>query len=314
MSLNLRSAFEKSKQSYFNPNGFSDATIIIDSSYISYVSLLSCWNALKKEYGLSDDPNYDATNNVDFRVGVEQKILYCINRLESSLGSTPSVNKAIFAVDCPKKQIWRTKIAPEYKLQRIMKTTPTPFDLKKGFGMVYNEIIPKLLTRYPQAKKIGVDTAEGDDIIACLVKHILPKETQKVILCNDRDYCQLLEPDNNLMLVDAFGKPTTLESESQKHKLLKENNQVLSAKDYLLKKILTGDPADNIKPIFKGCGNTTALKLVLNKKLLKEKLQDPLIKANFIKNTGLIDMSRIPETLVEAIKERYTSDSNIDNI
>mgnify|MGYP003292397479 CR=1 FL=1 len=121
-----------------------------------------------------------------------------------------------------------------------------------------------------------------------------------VVIANDKDYIQLLDTPN-LILTNCQGRIFSLEEES-KHKLLVENNKTLTAKEFLLKKILIGDKADNIDSIFPRCGEASAIKLLLNKELLKEKLSDPEIRARFELNKKLIDFNNIPESIVEAVK------------
>ena len=82
---------------------------------------------------------------------------------------------------------------------------------------------------------------------------------------------------------------------------MQEAEYILTPKDVLLKKILTGDVADNIKGIFRGCGPVKAAKFILDKKSLKAKLQEPEVKAQFDLNCQLVDFDNIPEELTEEI-------------
>ena len=62
-------------------------------------------------------------------------------------------------------------------------------------------------------------------------------------------------------------------------------------------KILCGDKSDNIPQCFSKCGEKTALKLIQNPELLKEKLTDPIIYKQYQNNKLLIDFSMIPTDL-----------------
>jgi len=67
-------------------------------------------------------------------------------------------------------------------------------------------------------------------------------------------------------------------------------------------KILTGDKSDNIPGCFRRCGTKTALKLIHNPLLLKEKLDNDInAKMQYQLNSQLIDFSNIPKELLDSI-------------
>ena len=279
----------------------SNAHIIVDKSYVLYLSMFNAHTYIKNEYALEDDPALDLTTIGDFTEAFKKKFTSTIfYTAKNALGGLPKMSNVIFADDCPKRDIWRNSIFDAYKLQRrLADKSKNPFDFSKVFAYANDHLIPEFIEENQGSKIIGVDNAEGDDIVATLIK-VLPKEDTKVVIANDKDYIQLLDTPN-LILTNCQGRIFSLEEES-KHKLLVENNKTLTAKEFLLKKILIGDKADNIDSIFPRCGEASAIKLLLNKELLKEKLADPEIRARFELNKKLIDFSNIPESIIDAVK------------
>ena len=274
--------------------------ILVDSSYVCYYSAASAWNWFKKEYGIEDDYSFNPIKENDYKMALEKKLRNNIKYSVINAGyKVPNFKKVIFALDCPKDEIWRNGIYEEYKLQRkIRDKSKDAFDYKPVFKYIRDIFIPNYCEENDGAKYIGVPTAEGDDIIATIVK-TLPEEDDKVIIASDHDYAQLFTIPN-IKVINLRGELLTLESESQ-IKPLQEAEYILTPKDVLLKKILTGDVADNIKGIFRGCGPVKAAKFILDKKLLKAKLQEPEVKAQFDLNCQLIDFDNIPEELTEEI-------------
>ncbi len=278
--------------------------IFVDTSYVIYYAMSSAWKAYSSEFDIEDDPQYDPIVSKEFRAILEKKIKNCLYYPVHSIYPTFSFNKTIFALDCPKTELWRNDVYPEYKLQRKIKDhSKDKFLSKNVFKYVEDNILPSFCEQNPGAKIIRVPHAEGDDIIAVLVKQIDKKE-KKVIIASDHDYCQLLE-DENLKIINCQCSEITLLGESQK-KVLQDAERVLNFKDVLLYKILRGDVADNIKPIFRGCGEAKACNYILDKKALKEKLDsDKLIKHQFSLNRKLVDFNYIPDSIREMILEEY---------
>lgn len=282
----------------------SNAHIIVDKSYVLYLSMFNAHTYIKKEYALEDDPNLDLTTIGDFTEAFKKKFKSTIFYTAKNAlnGGLPKMSNVIFANDCPKREIWRKSIFDGYKLQRILADkTKNPFDFGKVFAYADEHLIPEFIEENQGSKIISVDSAEGDDIIASLIK-LIPEDETKVVIANDKDYIQLLDAPN-LILTNCQGRIFSLEEESG-HKLLVENNKKLTAKEFLLKKILIGDKADNIDSIFPRCGEASAIKLILNKDLLKEKLADPEIRARFELNKKLIDFSNIPDYIIKSVKDQ----------
>lgn len=279
--------------------------IIIDTSYLVYYSAFSAWKWLKEEYGLENNSEYNPIDNKDYKSLLEKRFIdFIYYPITNGLNHIFSPNKVIFALDAPKIDLWRNSIFPEYKIKRKLKDkSDYQFDYNPVFKYVEDIIIPTFCEKHIGAKFIKIPTAEGDDIIATIVSKILKSEEHKVIIASDHDFCQLLSIPN-LEIINCQNQKLTLENESQK-KILQEANHVLTAKEVLLYKILRGDIADSIKPIFKGCGETKTCKFILNKDELKQKLKEPEIQYQYKLNRSLIDLSLIPQEVTNAIMEAW---------
>lgn len=279
-----------------------NAIIIVDKSYCIYHAMFSAWAYVKSEFGLEKDPNYDPTCSADFREYFSKKLRGVISyAAKIALGGFPDLSKVIFCSDCSKEDIWRTKIYKEYKLtRRLAPKEGKPFDFRPVFRYVEDILIPTFLEENKGSINIRVPNAEGDDIAASVIK-LLPEDRLKVLVASDKDYMQLAEVPN-LKIVTGFGKILTLEDES-KAKALVDSGHILTAKEFLIRKILIGDKADNIDSIIPRLGEGKAAKYILEKDKLKKLLEDdPEAKARFQFNARLIDFRYIPKVIVEDVK------------
>lgn len=284
----------------------SDAIIIADKSYCIYHAMFSAWSYVKKEFGLEDDPDFDPTTNSDFRESLSKRLNSLIRyAAKTALGASCKLSNVIFATDCSKAAIWRNSIYKDYKLpRRIADTSQRPFSFAPVFKHVEEYVIPLFLEENEGAMDIRADNAEGDDVAAIIIKS-LPKEKKKVLIASDRDYLQLADWPG-LSIVNGFGKVLNLEDES-KAKPLVEAGHVLNAKEFLLKKILMGDKADNIFAVQPRLGEVKAAKMILDKKELQKVLkEDAEANARFELNCKLVDFDYIPERIVEEVKSKLS--------
>jgi len=157
------------------------------------------------------------------------------------------------------------------------------------------------IVRRHNAKSVGVATAEADDIVygsIGVIRSIDPT-SPIVIVASDHDYYQTLS--ENITMVGLDKRNHMLQSTRFTNDLSIPEAQRVD----LLVKIIAGDPADNIKPIFPRCGKKTALKLALDSSLLdiwftKYPLSMPLYE----NNKKMIDMTQIPKDLLDDIQGR----------
>lgn len=150
----------------------------------------------------------------------------------------------IYVLDCRHSDNWRVQSSSGYKGTRAESHEKNDFYNFDIFGYTRKVILA------PEQRMYGNlvfthQNLEADDVIALLVKHIstrvlpvgptsLPYIKDMYILANDRDYIQLCE--GNVHLYDTSFKPIS--------SILLGSH--LSAKDFLIKKILLGDTSDNI--------------------------------------------------------------------
>lgn len=100
--------------------------------------------------------------------------------------------------------------------------------------------------------QIYLSETECDDIIGYLVKYKFKQDqTKKIIVSSDKDFYQLLE-DENVLIYDQ-----------SKHDVVNADKVIekygISARNFCLAKVLSGDPSDNINGI-EGMGFKTAIK------------------------------------------------------
>ena len=254
--------------------------ILIDMSYFifyRFYALVNWWGFAKKEDPLDMDNILD---NVEFVKKFEDVFMKKIKEIPKKL----KLKEYVFLVakDCPRKDIWRRGIFPDYKENRIYEDTCAVSKFfEKGYDILNREKFPILF--HPQL--------EADDCIATITKHILEKYKQSkvYIIASDMDYLQLVTPSVNIITL--------------KYKNLRESRNCTGdpQKD-LFCKIVMGDNSDNIPGIFKRCGFKTAIKCYedegyFNKNLQKEEGSYEKYERNKI----LIDFRNIPKEMSDVL-------------
>ena len=191
----------------------------------------------------------------------------------------------LFADDDYVSNSFRKKLYPAYKAQR--KISKKSYDVFKIRNYITN-VIFKDLDVYKDYNFLRVDGAEGDDVIACILKNFKDEYETIVLFASDHDFLQI----DGVHQLDLFGKEA--------------KRQVagidVTADEYLLTKILIGDGADNIGKVFSGVGPKKALKLVRDKDSLKAKLKESQDAAKqYLLNKKLISFKEIPKELEDKI-------------
>lgn len=162
--------------------------------------------------------------------------------------ATATVNpRVMIAKDCPRKEIWRMALYPEYKGTRAHCSTIAPF-----FELFYRQQTTTTILSQP--------TLEADDCIALACKAVRQYKQSNApifIIASDNDYLQLLQLGNvyitdlrhmtssMMALKRAF---TDLEAK-QMIRAGPSQDQEGQGKYELLKKILLGDKSDNIPAV-----------------------------------------------------------------
>jgi hypothetical protein len=198
-------------------------------------------------------------------------------------------------IACDNKNYWRREIYPHYKAGRKKARESSGHDWNTIFECL-NKIRDELRDHSPY-KVIVVDTCEADDIIATLVqKH---SATQKVmILSSDKDFAQLQRYSN----VEQYSPILK--------KYIKEPLPLMQLKQLIIR----GDKGDGIPNILSPDDVFVAggrQKPITEAKIIKWMNQeakdfctDEMLR-NFSRNEILIDLSKIPEKLIEHILHTY---------
>nr|QOI90386.1 ribonuclease H [Pyramimonas orientalis virus] len=198
-------------------------------------------------------------------------------------------HNTVLVGDCSRSNIWRNALFEKYKENREKLYEKSPINTKI-FPIIYDDIIPALKKKGVQY--VCVDTLEADDVVYGITQKISNNIT---ILTNDNDYLQMSQPNIDIVNLPSF-------------KSIKSRGLACPQKD-LLCKILCGDPSDNIPSIM---GKKQALKLLGNANV-KQEVDNYIAKNNleyrYELNSSLIDMSKIPQELLNNIIIAIYNDS-----
>lgn len=258
----------------------TESFLLIDLSYTIFYrfhATLNWYKIANKDEEITEDTNL--YENIQFKNMFVKKFY---ESLEFCIKKNKIPYEHIFVCkDCPREQIWRNQYKEQYKGNR----QGIKYNGGEFFKLVYTDILPNLI----EEKKINKNileyaTLEADDIIAITKQYIRKHfpESFIYIITSDHDLLQLIDDKTYLY--------------NLKKKCINEKSSGDSSVD-LQMKILCGDKSDNIPQCFSKCGEKTALKLIQNPELLKEKLTDPIIYKQYQNNKLLIDFSMIPTDL-----------------
>lgn len=245
--------------------------LILDGSYYCfyrYHALKQWWGFARKDDDLQD--NHDAFLE-KFREVFVQKL--------KELPKTLKLKNFTFILgkDCPRKDIWRMQLFPDYKASRDSHTDEL---LKKCFQLVYSE---DLFQEGGIVKTVYHPHLEADDVIALYTKHLREKEPDAFIhiVTSDTDYIQLLQDNVELYTLNK--------------KLLRNTKGFDgNVEKYLFCKCIMGDKSDNIPSAFPKCGPKTAEKCWNEPEFFQEKLKDSRVQQQYELNRTLIDFKHIP--------------------
>ena len=193
----------------------------------------------------------------------------------------------VFAMDDKLTNSFRKDMYPEYKAQRQL--VKRQYQLQPIKDYIVNVLFKELdISEQYGYKVIRVEGAEGDDVIATTLMKLRDDYLGMMLIASDRDFLQI----DGLREFDLFGK------EAQRDL----GGEIVSAKDYLLGKILMGDRSDNIKQVFTRCGPKTALRWTKDKESLKKVLkEDQSLAARYLLNKKMISFEHIPQELSDKI-------------
>lgn len=283
---------------------------IADLSYLIFLSAFSAFNTYEKQFGLAESekrPELDVTADEEYNNIFMETIKHYLTAPAQQIFPFLDKSKFILCADCARKNIWRRDIYPDYKMNRDTKDkSKDKFDINKVFQYANNITIPSIIAEF-NCMRISCGCAEGDDVIAVLAKKLIEedKNNKVVIISSDRDMIQLCQ--DRLTLITAQGKIRDPKADmAEMLKIDKDDMPEISAKDFLLFKIILGDSSDNIPNIKYGIGPKKAFKIMQDKNLLKAVLsEDQTIYDSFIRNKQLISMNEIPKDIINMITEEY---------
>lgn len=206
------------------------------------------------------------------------------------------------------KENWRKKVFPEYKAHRAAARQESKMDWKQLFDLI-DDLRADLMEVFPY-RVIFEDEAEGDDVIAVLTKHITETETIDVGLVQEAPPILIVSSDGDF-------------KQLHKHKNVKQWNPLMKKlvkppeKNFLLEKIVRGDPGDGVPnirmpdhAIVSGLRQKPITEKFLNEVYAVREAGWNSMKAeqrNFQRNQTLIDFDCIPERVSQSILSKYTA-------
>jgi 5'-3' exonuclease len=176
--------------------------------------------------------------------------------------------------DTPKSQVWRKKILPEYKENRVVPTDDAR-DITKDLEALEQAAMAVLPTLNVRCYRR--ETQEADDLIYSGCKVINPDPV--IVISSDSDMMQLPWSMRNVTCYEP------------------KLNKIQPTPDIspVQQKALAGDSSDNIDG-YRGIGDIKSAAMVRDKKLLMEFLQVRGDK-EYRRNLALIDLSYNPSRL-----------------
>ena len=195
---------------------------------------------------------------------------------------------------CDNRKYWRKEYFPFYKANRKKTRDKSDLDWHLIFEMLAK--FKQELKEYFPYKVIDVEGAEADDIIGTLTPRHSAHE-KILILSSDGDFLQLQNYPN----VKQYNP-------SQKKYVVSEN-PIMELKE----KIIRGDKGDGIPNVFSpgDCFVRDLRQKPITKNVLDKMLQESWteqnesVKANYMRNATLIDLSFIPVEIKEKIINTY---------
>ena len=195
---------------------------------------------------------------------------------------------------CDNRKYWRKEYFPFYKANRKKTRDKSNLDWHLIFDMLA-KFKQELKDNFPY-KVLDIEGAEADDIIGTLVPRQSAHE-KILILSSDGDFLQLQNYPN----VKQYNP-------SQK-KYVVSPNPIMDLKE----KIIRGDKGDGIPNIFSpgDCFVRDLRQKPITKGVLEKAMresyndQEETIKANWMRNATLIDLSFIPVEIKEKIINTY---------
>ena len=160
--------------------------ILIDGSYFIFYRVFALhlwWKHAKPEEELSEP-----FLNKEFVEKFKSTFVTKIRELKTKLKCKDAM--IIVGKDCPRTQIWRMKLFPQYKDGRSQEKNMEA-NISDFFKLVYDE---DLFTKSGVHHIVSQPYLEADDCLALTTKYIISTKpnSQIKIITSDHDYIQLL--------------------------------------------------------------------------------------------------------------------------
>lgn len=209
-------------------------------------------------------------------------------------------------IACDNRHYWRRQYFPNYKANRKKARQDSGFDWSAIFEALH-QIRSELAEHFPYPV-IDVDGAEADDVIATLAEYcqtsnsdgLMPSQEPFLILSGDHDFNQLQKWSNVKQYAPIQKKFVKLTE---------------SPEAVLMEHIIMGDKGDGVPNILSD--DETFVNGQRQRPMKKDKVAEwkkmkpedfitnDEMWRNFQRNRELVDLSRIPEDIKEAIIDSY---------
>ena len=278
-----------------DPSG--ECFTLVDVSYYEKYAANAVWRQMKDGAGFPEhDPGFDPMGSGEF---AGRFAAYFRNYLDESVcrhRPMRSQSSYVFCVDCRRSDVWRRCVFPGYKHSRDV-TVPKfsmdgikewPASWMRGHNSMYG------------SATVSCPGAEADDVIAVLSRKFRREfpDVDVLIVSGDSDLLQLGGP--GIVQIDSRGDVVTIAQRLDSDGVSFDPTPM----NYLKYKIMTGDSTDDIPSIkYRRCGPKKAASMVRNEDELRQFLNsDEQVRRDFIRNSSLIDLRRIPHVIVESIE------------
>jgi len=196
---------------------------------------------------------------------------------------------------CDNRKYWRKEYFPFYKASRKKTREKSDLDWHLIFDILA-KLKQELRETFPY-KVIDVEGAEADDVIGTLVP-LYARDQKILILSSDGDFLQLQQYGPNVKQYNPSLK-----------KYIKSENPLIELKE----KIIRGDKGDGIPNMFSpaDCFVREVKQKSVTKGILEKYLSERVEeysdtdKANFMRNSILIDLTNIPSEIKQKIINTY---------
>lgn len=200
------------------------------------------------------------------------------------------------------RNYWRKRVFPYYKAARKKARESSGIDWS-GIFTIEDKLKAELREYFPY-RVVEVEGAEADDVIATLTAWASPVEPV-VIVSRDEDFLQLL--------TDAFSAVKV----TQWDPVRKDFKEVADRHQFLVEKIMKGDPGDGVPnvlspdDVFVSGKRQTPL---TQKRLAELKLGklDTQTQRNFDRNQLLVDLSRTPPDIMDSVLDAFAKEAGKD--